>query len=122
MEGRTKNVTFTCTERAVTLRELDTALSALEGIDEYQLFQTAPEAHRLHLVSQRTDKDELKAEAKNVLHALYGNEAILSIVFESTLTPETSGKYCVAQTLFPTDITALLDERTVSIHGRSEPP
>lgn len=122
IEGRTKNVTFTYTERAVTLRELDTALSALEGIDEYQLFQSATDAYRLHLVSQRTDKDELRAEAKNVLHALYGNEAIPSIVFESALTPETSGKYCVAQTLFPTDINALLDERTASKNGYSKPP
>jgi phenylacetate-CoA ligase len=122
MEGRAKNVTFTCSGRAVTLRELDTAVSALAGIDEYQLLQTAPDAYRLHLVSQRADKDALTAEARRVLHALYGREARLSLVFESALTPEASGKYCVAQTLYPTDLEALLDPRWASRTGCSEPP
>lgn len=122
MEGRTKNVTFTCTGRAVTLRELDTTVSALVGIDEYQLLQTAPDAYRLHLVSQRADRDTLTAEASRALHALYGREARLTIVFESAITPEPSGKYCVAQTLFPTDVYALLDPRKAPNTGYDKPP
>lgn len=122
LEGRTKNVTFTCTGRAVTLRELDTTISAVAGIDEYQLLQMAPDAYRLHVVSQRADKDALTVEASRVLHALYGRAARLSLVFESAITPEPSGKYCVAQTLFPTDVDALLSPQGASNTKYGEPP
>lgn len=63
VEGRVKNITYTCDGRVVTLRELDNALNVLEGVDEYQLFQLTNDSYRLHLVSQRGDKYELSADA-----------------------------------------------------------
>ena len=111
IEGRVKCLTLTCDGRPVTLRELDNALSVLEGVDEYQLLQTSGNAYRLRLVSQRMDKDRLGREAKEVLRKLYGAEAVPLIVFETAIAPEPSGKYVLARTLFPVDVEKFLDER-----------
>lgn len=109
VEGRVKNITYTCDGRVVTLRELDNALSVLEGVDEYQLFQLTNDSYRLHLVSQRGDKYELSAEAKNILWEIYGVGAKISIVYDTTISPEISGKYSIAQTLLPVEVENLLD-------------
>ena len=107
------NVTFTCSGRVVTLRELDKALSFLDGVDEYQLFQITDGAYRLHLVSQRMDKGKMSEEAKKILNEVYGIEAKISVVFQTTIAPEISGKYSLAQNIFPIEIENLLDERYV---------
>jgi phenylacetate-coenzyme A ligase PaaK-like adenylate-forming protein len=110
IEGRTTNITLTCKGRLVTLRELDNAIGVLEGIDEYQLIQTANE-YRLHLVSQRIDKNVLQYEASGILNELYGKEAQLSITFKKAIAPSISGKYNISQALFPVNIEDYLDDR-----------
>ncbi|MFH0897091.1 MAG: hypothetical protein V1850_03460, partial [Candidatus Bathyarchaeota archaeon] len=104
VEGRVKSVTLTCKSRLVTLRELDNALSILKDIDEYHLDQAARDTYCLHLVSQRTDRDSLCAEATEILRELYGDEAKISILFEKDIVPLTSGKYITSQALFPINI------------------
>lgn len=111
VEGRARNATLTCDGRLVTLRELDDALSVLESVDEYQLRQISGNAYRLRLMSQRADKDRLDREAREVLSRLYGEEAMISIIFEEAIAPEPSGKYTLAGTLFPVDVEKFLDER-----------
>ena len=113
IEGRTANITFTVNGRIVTLRELDNAISVLEGIDEYQLRQISPNEYRLHLVTQRSDKNLLQDKAKEILNELYGKEAELSIIFEKAISPSVSGKYNISQTLFPVNIEDYLDDRYV---------
>jgi len=113
VEGRVNNVTFTCDGRIVTLRELDDAISVLEGVEEYQLFQLSNDSYRLHLVSQRRDKHEMSVEARNVLREIYGVDAKVSIVYDDAIYPEVSGKYSVAQTLLPFKVENLLDDRYV---------
>ncbi len=113
VEGRVKNITFTCDDRVVTLRELDSALSVLEGVDEYQLFQLTNDSYRLHLVSQRKDKHKMSVEAKNVLCEIYGVDARASIVYDDAIYPEISGKYSVAQTLLPFKFENLLADRYI---------
>jgi hypothetical protein len=54
---------MTCQGRLVTLRELDNALSILEGVTEYKLVQPSPGDYELHLVSHRRDKKNLEKEA-----------------------------------------------------------
>jgi phenylacetate-coenzyme A ligase PaaK-like adenylate-forming protein len=114
IEGRAISTTLTCTGRLVTLRELDDALSVLNGIDEYRLEQVSRKAYDLHLVSRRPDKAELINEASEVLKRLYGKEASLSIIHADALSPEDSGKYSMAKTHFPIDIEKYLDERYVA--------
>jgi len=111
IEGRVTNVTFTCSGRLVSLRELDKALSVLEGIDEYHLEQVREGVYHLHLVSQRRDKDQLSKQASKILKWLYGQDAKVSVMYQDAISPESSGKYSLAMTLFPVEIENYLDER-----------
>jgi phenylacetate-coenzyme A ligase PaaK-like adenylate-forming protein len=111
IEGRKTNITLTCHDRPVTLHELDTALNILEDIDEYKLVQVNPNSYELHLVSQRTDKSKLSATSKEILQELYGKEANVSVIYETAIPPENSGKYQLSKNLFPVDLEKYLDER-----------
>jgi len=110
IEGRVTNVTLTCRGRLVSLRELDDALSVVEGIDEYQLYQVAADAYDLHLVSQRPDREALSKEASEALKRLYGTEAKVSVIYEAAISPESSGKYSIAKAAFPVEIENYLAE------------
>jgi phenylacetate-coenzyme A ligase PaaK-like adenylate-forming protein len=109
INGRAANLTLTCKGRLVTLYELDNVLSALEGIEEYQLVQTNSGAYVFHLVSQSPDKEKLSREATMVLKKLYGQDALISLIYESEITPEISGKYLIAKALFPIEVEKYLD-------------
>ncbi|MHB8104058.1 MAG: hypothetical protein ACYDG5_00770 [Dehalococcoidales bacterium] len=109
MEGRWTNVALTCDGKLVTLRRLDDALGELDNIDEYRLEQPFPCVYTLYLVSQRQDKDALNKEATEILHGIYGEKAAISIVYKNFLSPEDSGKYSLAKTLFPLSIANYLD-------------
>jgi len=111
VEGRTNDVTLTCSGRLVTMRELDNALSELGGIDEYQLRQETPITHHLRLVTQRADKKNLNQEATEILKKLYGEKAEITVSYEKDIHPETSGKYRVSGALFPIKIDEFIDER-----------
>jgi phenylacetate-CoA ligase len=113
IEGRSRNITLTCEGRVVTLHELDEAISSLHGIDEYQLTQISKKHYNLDLVSQRTDKEVLDEEAKLTLSKLYGEEARFTISFKENISPSSSGKYSLAQTLLNFNIEDFLDERYV---------
>ncbi len=111
IEGRWTNVTLTCDGKLVTLRRLDDTLSALNNIDEYRLEQSAPGTYNLYLASQRQDKDKLTKEATETLRVIYGDKASISVVYQDFLSPEDSGKYCLAKMLFPLNIVNYLDTK-----------
>jgi phenylacetate-coenzyme A ligase PaaK-like adenylate-forming protein len=106
IEGRVSNVTLTSKSRLVSLRELDESLSVLDGIDEYSLEQLTRSVYHLHLVSQRRDKDSLNKQAAAILEKLYGEDAEISVVYKDAIAPESSGKYSLAKTSFPLEITS----------------
>jgi len=108
-QGRAVNLTLTQEGRLVTLGELDSAVSRLEGVDEYKLAQVDPASYELHVASRRTDKGALRGEAVEVLTALYGRGSRVSVVFEDGIAPEASGKYLLARALFPIDVERYLD-------------
>jgi phenylacetate-coenzyme A ligase PaaK-like adenylate-forming protein len=110
LAGRKINLTLTCAGRLVTLSELDQAVSTLEGIEQYQLIQTAPGMYELHLVSRRSDQDRLSDEASILLQNLYGHEAGITIIFDVDIAPESSGKYLIARTLFPIELDNYLNK------------
>jgi phenylacetate-coenzyme A ligase PaaK-like adenylate-forming protein len=114
VEGRATNVTLTTAGRLVSLRELDLALSALEGIDEFRLEQASKGDYRLQLASRRWDKAGLSREAASVLKSIYGREAEVSIEYKEAIPPESSGKYALAKTLFPVNIEHYLDASAVA--------
>jgi phenylacetate-coenzyme A ligase PaaK-like adenylate-forming protein len=109
LAGRKINLTLTCSGRLVTLLELDTAVSMLEGIEQYKFIQVNPRMYELHLVSQRTDKAVLSEEASAVLKELYGREADIVVIYDIDIPPEGSGKYLIARTLFPIELDNYLD-------------
>jgi phenylacetate-CoA ligase len=114
IEGRVSNVTLTCDGRLVTLRQLDDALSILDGVDEYRLAQVSTDSYDLHLVSQRLDRHRFSQEASEVLKGLYGKEAKVSVIYEDAISPEESGKYQISRALFPIEIEGYLDESYIS--------
>ncbi|MGD1117944.1 MAG: hypothetical protein ABR886_00470 [Dehalococcoidales bacterium] len=109
VEGRWTNVTLTCDGKLVTLHRLDEAISTLENIDEYRLEQPAPGNYTLFLVSPRPDKEKLGREASSLLQKIYGKKARIAIEYPEYLSPEDSGKFLLAKTLFPLKIEDYLD-------------
>lgn len=108
IEGRTASATLTGGGRLVTMRELDNQLGVLEDIDEYRLEQVTADSFEIHLVTRQADKNKLNGEITKVLKSLYGESSRVSIVYERALSPESSGKYCLAKALFPIQITNYL--------------
>ena len=109
-EGRFVNATLTCGGRLVTSRELDSALSVIEEIDEYKLEQTTPDSYELHVAGREPDKKKLTASLAMVLKGLYGKTAKIKVIHEEMITPEVSGKYRLSKTLFPLQIDDYLEK------------
>ncbi len=109
MEGRWTNVTLTCDGKLVTLRRLDDAIGSLDNIDEYRLEQPSPGIYHLFLVSPRQDNDKLNQDVREILQGIYGAKADINITYQDFLSPEDSGKYCLAKTLFPLSVANYLD-------------
>jgi hypothetical protein len=97
----------------VTLRQLDDALSILDGVDEYRIEQVSRDRYNLYLVSQRLDRRRLSKEASEILKELYGKEAKVSVIYQDALSPEDSGKYRISKALFPINMESYLDERYI---------
>ena len=117
INGRVTNLTLTCVGRLVTLFELDNAVSTLDGVDEYKLIQVDSNAYELHLASRRADKNRLSEEASEILRELYGKESRVSVIHETAISPEISGKYHISKALFSIELERYLDERYVFRKG-----
>lgn len=111
IEGRMAAATLTLAGRLVTLRELDTCIGGLSGVDEYRLEQTDRDAYDLFVVSRRQDKAALAGEASDLLSALYGDGAKISVRHEAAISPESTGKYRLAKAAFPLPIENFLERR-----------
>ena len=111
IEGRGVNLTLTCEGRLVTLAELDQKMITIAGVDEYKLVQTDSRTFLLHVATRRADRATLSLECVETLKDLYGNEANVTVKFESAIAPEESGKYLVSRALFPIDVELYLEDR-----------
>jgi phenylacetate-coenzyme A ligase PaaK-like adenylate-forming protein len=122
VDGRVTNLTFTGAGRPVTLRELDTVVGTLDGVDEYKLIQTDNRSYELHLVSPAGGASALRRDATEALRRLYGDEARVSVLFEAAIAPEASGKYRLALSMVPLDVERYLDQRYFSagVAGRMD--
>jgi phenylacetate-coenzyme A ligase PaaK-like adenylate-forming protein len=109
VNGRAVNLTLTSKGRLVTLRDLDDALSVLEGIEQYQLVQTDTGVYDLRLVSQRPDKEALEKGVIFTLKKLYGHDAVISLIYTPEIDPEISGKYLISKALFPIELQKYLE-------------
>ncbi len=109
IEGRFANATLDCAGRLVTLRRLDETMGTVKDLDEYRLEQPAPGVYSVHVATGRKDREKLESELAQKLRRLYGRGAEISIIYEDFLSPEDSGKYRLAKTLFPLKIEDYLD-------------
>ena len=92
--GRTDDVTSTLAGRLVSVREVDLALSAVEGLWSYRLDQPGPGRYALRLLSDRPEQDV--RSAREALLRLYGAAAEVRVQVVEALPPERSGKYRLA--------------------------
>jgi phenylacetate-CoA ligase len=105
VEGRLVNITMTPDGRAVTQRQVDSAVANVPGVAEYQLVQKDKTLYKLILVKEQGGDNGLMArEATRVLGRLYGPDACIRVSFESAVKPQVPpGKYRLARADFEID-------------------
>jgi phenylacetate-CoA ligase len=92
VEGRVANVTFTTDGRAVTTRQVDDSMGALDGVRDYQLIQASSAEYHLRLVTH-ADSHAVEGACREALRALYGRDAAVRTEICEDLEPAVSGKY-----------------------------
>ncbi len=110
VEGRTANLTQSPEGLAVTQGTVDRALAAVPGLVEYQLVQTGPAAYRLHTVAEEAGPRQVAGAACDVLRAVYGPGALITVEPVEAIAPDPPGKYRLTRSLEPIDARALLDD------------
>lgn len=111
MEGRTVNLTLTPEGQAVTHGMVDRALGTVEGLAEYQLFQTGPAAYRLRVVAEGDAPRRVAGAACAALQTVYGAAAAITADLVEEISPDPPGKYRLTRSLDPVDASTLLDQR-----------
>jgi phenylacetate-coenzyme A ligase PaaK-like adenylate-forming protein len=103
VEGRLRDVTFAVDGTAVTLGQLDEALSAVEGLDAYQVEQTGNAEYRVRFTAEEGWEESVAETLPVVLRDLYGPSARVRVQREAVIAPETSGKFRPARASFAWD-------------------
>jgi phenylacetate-CoA ligase len=111
VNGRVTNLTLTAAGRPVTLAALDVVVGGLSGVDEFKMVQVDAHSYQLHLVSQLEDLAGLTTAATAAMRQLYGAGAQVSVVYDTAIAPEGSGKFQLSKSLFPIDLERFLDSR-----------
>ena len=100
IEGRVRDVTFDEHRRVVTVRRLDDALGAVEGLLGYQLEQSGARQYLLrYCVEPQADATAVEA-VPDLLRTVYGSSAEITLQRVVALSPEPSGKFRLARTSF----------------------
>jgi len=92
VEGRVSNSTFAADGRLITPDMADQALSAAEGVRDYDLVQDTRGHITLRLVAHGSAQEAIHA-SEEALHRLYGSGMSCSVEAVSDLMPGPSGKY-----------------------------
>jgi hypothetical protein len=111
VEGRTVNLTLTPEGGAVTQGVVDRALGTVEGLVEYQIFQTETSAYHFHFVAEGAAPRSVADEACDALRAVYGPAAVITAEPVPAIVPDPPGKYCLSRRREPVDADALLDDK-----------
>lgn len=99
VEGRLKSLML-ARGQLVTHREVDLALSSIEGLEQYRLDQDGPQEVRLAVVPQSSAGAGMPREAENVLRGIFGARARITVSVVKDLFPEKSGKFLLAHRSF----------------------
>jgi phenylacetate-coenzyme A ligase PaaK-like adenylate-forming protein len=105
IEGRLRDITFDCTGRVVTVKQVDDALGVVECIAGYQVEQDAHGSCILRYVVEpggdAEHSPDVGSRLLKVLRDVYGPGASIELRRESSLSPEQSGKFRLARTALP---------------------
>jgi phenylacetate-coenzyme A ligase PaaK-like adenylate-forming protein len=109
IEGRTINLTVRPDGAPVTQAQVDAALAAVPGVDEYDLRQADARRFRLKVGGDAACDARLRAQARDALAALYGAGAAIEVEAGTEFPPEPSGKHRLVRAAFPVDAARFLD-------------
>ena len=98
IEGRFRDITFDTKGRIVTLKHLDDALEPVEALLTYKVVQMAPQHYTTYYEAEPATEGNLVNVLREILHTVYGKNAVIEISHNSALTPEQSGKFRLAHT------------------------
>ena len=101
VEGRLKSLCIADNGRPVTHREVDNALAAVDGLEQYRLVQEELKRVSLAVVSENSHGKRVAQDAKDMLHGIFGHGMTIRTSVVSTLLPEKSGKFLLASRGFP---------------------
>jgi phenylacetate-coenzyme A ligase PaaK-like adenylate-forming protein len=107
IEGRVRDITFDTKGHVVTLKRLDDALESVEPLSGYKVVQTERRRYTMHYSADSEASSNLGNVVLEILHNLYGKDAVIDISRSSALTPEQSGKFqlaCVIKDLYPEEL------------------
>jgi len=107
IEGRTKDVTFTSGGEAVTVDRLDRVLSAIEGVDAWQMDLGAPGELFLRVQAGDGRAGPVRQAAADCLRDIYGGACHIEVQAVEALEAEESGKFRFVRARFPMDHTVL---------------
>jgi phenylacetate-CoA ligase len=112
IEGRLISTFCAAEDRLVTHRQLDQAMAAVEGIDDYRLDQESPTGVRLRLIAEEgRSVRSILCDAEELVRGLLGDGIELTAEAVNSLLPEASGKFLLAKRHFPLDIIASPERR-----------
>ncbi len=100
IEGRVRDLTFDTRGMAVTVRQLDDAIAAAEGLLAYRIDQSGPRRYVARYVAEDGAEQDLATTLPALVRTVYGPDAEVAPRREPALAPEQSGKFRLAGTTF----------------------
>jgi phenylacetate-CoA ligase len=110
IEGRFANATLSRAGRLVTQREVDAAIAEVDGVDQYELVQTAADTVSLRIVSDTRDRAAIEPELRASLQRCYGASMKIMLEHVRALSPVLGVKYRLTRADFEIDIDEFLAE------------
>jgi phenylacetate-CoA ligase len=101
IDGRCRDITFDTKGRVVTLKQLDDALAAADGLVNYHLEQLDPQRYKIRYAAENGEEQHTATILPDILHTVYGKDAIIETSPDSALPPEQSGKFRLAYSTLP---------------------
>jgi len=107
IDGRTQDVTFTAGGEAVTVDRLDRALSAIDGLEAWQMDHLDPGELFLRVQAAGGRDESVRRAATDCLRGIYGGTCRVEVRPVDALDAEDSGKFRFVRARFPVDHTVL---------------
>ena len=98
IEGRFRDITFDADNQVVTVKKLDDALDAADGLLGYRVEQIEPGYYNLRYATEPEMEHLTAGILPDIMHSVYGKDARIEIYPDSALPPEQSGKFRLAHT------------------------